>query len=108
MRCARLLATALLGMPLCAFPASYFTGPLVRAAQAKTEKDPTRHRPCKNEFTWAKRLHARAPLVWQGSEMPDLRKGTKATRIVRFSILTGWERDETRGDFGKPKAGTAR
>jgi hypothetical protein len=22
--------------------------------------------------------------------MPDLRKGTKATRIVRFSILTGW------------------
>ena len=42
------------------------------------------------------------------SRSPDLRKGTKATRIVRFLILTGLERDETRGDFGKPKAGTAR
>ena len=55
-----------------------------------------------------KTLHARTPLVWRGSDMPDLRNGTKATRIVRFSILTGWESDETRGDFGKPKAGTAR
>ena len=43
-----------------------------------------------------KTLHVRTPLVWRGSDMPDLRNGTKATRIVRFSILTGWESDETR------------
>ncbi len=55
-----------------------------------------------------KGFHGPTPLVWRGSDMPDLRKGIKATRIVRFSILTGWERDEPRGDFGKPKAGTAR
>ncbi len=34
------------------------------------------------------------------SRSPDLRKATKATRIVRFLIRTGLVRDETRGDFG--------
>ena len=42
MRCARLLATALLGMLLCALPSSYLTGPVVQAAQAKTEKKEVR------------------------------------------------------------------
>jgi len=35
MRYARLVATTLLGMLLCAFPASYFTGAVVRAARAR-------------------------------------------------------------------------
>ena len=42
MRCARLLATALLGMLLCALPSSYLTGPVVQAAKAKTEKKEVR------------------------------------------------------------------
>ncbi len=42
MRYARLVATILLGMLLCAFPASYFTGPVVRAAQGRTEKKEVR------------------------------------------------------------------
>ena len=42
MRCARLLATALLGMLLCTLPSSYLTGPVVQAAQAKIEKKEVR------------------------------------------------------------------
>jgi hypothetical protein len=42
MRCARLVATTLLGMLLCTLPAVYLTGPVVRAAQAKTEKKEVR------------------------------------------------------------------
>ena len=39
MRYARLAAIALLGTLLCALPASYLTGPVVGAAQAKTQKE---------------------------------------------------------------------
>ena len=42
MRYARLLATAFLGLLLCAIPASYLTAPMVRAAHANTEKKEVR------------------------------------------------------------------
>ena len=38
MRYVRLAAITLLGALLCALPASYLTGPVVRAAQQETEK----------------------------------------------------------------------
>ena len=42
MRYARLVATTLLGMLLCALPSSYLTAPVVRAAQVKPEKKEVR------------------------------------------------------------------
>jgi hypothetical protein len=42
MRCARLMATALLGILLCLLPSSYLIAPVVRAAQAKLEKKEVR------------------------------------------------------------------